>query len=185
MNKVGILQAKHALKAAETALEELRLAIPNDVDLDLVIEKKIASWQHFLVHTSRIYNKLSASSRDSIAKGWFDREMHLRKQDDLLSYLLHARNALEHGIDINELVKVFSEPLKIKVKITGQENPLQLNFGRPVWLLAKPVKDRGVVYEVPKFHMDKSLEQSTLQYLAEMALPHFERLVSEAENHVD
>jgi hypothetical protein len=55
-------------------------------------------WSEFLTHVQRSYTKLRIACRAGSSKGWCDQVFAARNADDLLKYVLHARNADEHGV---------------------------------------------------------------------------------------
>jgi hypothetical protein len=56
-------------------------------------------WENFLIAANGIYSKLERGAKtNGKSKAWYGRKKHERKNDPLLSYLHHARNAAEHGI---------------------------------------------------------------------------------------
>src|SRR5258705_7260992 len=55
-------------------------------------------WSGFLTDIQRSYTKLRIACRSGPSKGWCDNVFHTRNADDLLNYVLHARNADEHGV---------------------------------------------------------------------------------------
>lgn len=57
----------------------------------------IELWSEFLTEQSRFFNRLGNAMDTDSERGWFDRVINARNQDEVMSYLLHARNADEHG----------------------------------------------------------------------------------------
>jgi hypothetical protein len=57
------------------------------------------SWSDFLAHVQRAFTKMKIATKHGASKGWYDKIENERRSDDLLSYIRHARNADEHGID--------------------------------------------------------------------------------------
>lgn len=55
------------------------------------------NWSDILIHGNRVFTRLEQGAKNT-SKGWFDRKKHLRKNDQILAYMLHARNVDEHGI---------------------------------------------------------------------------------------
>lgn len=91
MQKDAVIQAESRLKRARDAVALLEKNSSYDaVD---------ASWTDFLQAASGVYSKLE---QDAKANGknnaWYGRKKCVRKQDELLRYIHHARNAEEHGI---------------------------------------------------------------------------------------
>lgn len=54
-------------------------------------------WAAFLVHFERIFHRLAVAAGGK-GDAWYGRVEQYRKNDPLLSYLLHARNVDEHGL---------------------------------------------------------------------------------------
>ena len=58
------------------------------------------SWSDLLLAGNGIFSKLEQGSKaNGKATGWFGRVKKVRKDDQLLSYMHHARNAEEHSIE--------------------------------------------------------------------------------------
>src|SRR4051794_1216811 len=61
---------------------------------------KQAMWAEFLLAVSGIYSMLKAGAKGNGWSGaWVARKLQERHDDPLLSYLHHARDAEEHGIE--------------------------------------------------------------------------------------
>jgi hypothetical protein len=57
-------------------------------------------WVAFLSAATRIFNKLQAGAKKPPqSKQWFDSKVRQRQDDQLLSYIWHARNANDHGLE--------------------------------------------------------------------------------------
>jgi hypothetical protein len=57
-------------------------------------------WAAFLVAAARIFTKLEQGSKDfQKSRAWWSTKIHQRRNDSLLRYLWHARNADEHTIE--------------------------------------------------------------------------------------
>jgi hypothetical protein len=88
-----------AISAAQAEIARARRAI-------LLLEKPknfseaASAWFEFLLAANRIYSKLERGAKgNGRSMAWFGRMKHARKNDELLSYLHHARNAEEHGLE--------------------------------------------------------------------------------------
>src|SRR5438045_1159874 len=58
------------------------------------------AWSLFLSQVSRFYSKMEQGSKGcGKSEGWFGRKKHERRSDPLLSYIHHARDADEHGLE--------------------------------------------------------------------------------------
>jgi hypothetical protein len=92
MHPNAVSQAKVRLQKAEAALARLETA------------KQLApieeAWSDFLIASGGIYSKLEQGAKGfGKSAAWFGKRKKERKDDSLLSYLHHARNSDEHGID--------------------------------------------------------------------------------------
>jgi hypothetical protein len=142
-------------------------------------------WSGFLKHIQRSYTKLRIACRSGPCKGWCDNVFHIRNGDELLNYVLHARNADEHG------VAKITEETQGGIGIGPKEgNSLEIDhlemgprgivMGPNVAANARitftpsairlvPVRDRGIVYDVPTKHLGEDLGSVTLLEVAERA----------------
>ena len=92
VNKSAVRQAWERLHRAEAAYQRLCSAIS--------IGQAEAAWSEFLTAASAIYSKLETGSKGHPkSEPWFGRIKNERKFDPLLSYIHHARNSDEHGIE--------------------------------------------------------------------------------------
>ncbi len=92
MQKSAVEQARRRLSTAKTAYHDYQSATN--------FEGKKQNWTLFLTALSTIYSKLEQGSKGSgKSQAWFGRRKRERKTDDLLSYLHHARNSDEHGLE--------------------------------------------------------------------------------------
>lgn len=111
------------------------------------------SWALFLTHIERFWNKLTVACRG--AKGWqrIESEVNkLRKQDPLLCYAHHARNAVEHTI------QDFTADWKGPVEVT---NRTATSFTTSVPVFDRkllPILDRGQIYLPAREHLGNSFE---------------------------
>ncbi|MEA2794537.1 MAG: hypothetical protein QOI87_1917 [Bradyrhizobium sp.] len=142
-------------------------------------------WSGFLTDIQRSYTKLRIACRSGSNKGWCDDVFHTRNADELLSYVLHVRNADEHGVakitdetqggiglqpkqgnflDVDHL-EVGPKGI---VMGPGLAASARITF-TPGQVLLVPVRDRGIVYDVPKRHLGEDLGSATLVEVAERA----------------
>lgn len=92
MNPAAITQAEARLEKAQRAFEVLQTT-SDFAELE-------SAWSDFLLACSGIYSKLEQGSKASPkSTGWFGRKKRERKNDQLLSYVHHARNSDEHGLE--------------------------------------------------------------------------------------
>ncbi len=110
-----------------------------------------AHWSSFLVYANRVFTKLEQGAKAGPAKGWWDGIKRTRKEDELLRYIQHARNADEHGIG------------PITPRISAKR--MGVSFGpdgvrhlvAPEATLMVPVYDRGKRYDPPESHLGQPL----------------------------
>jgi hypothetical protein len=121
-----------------------------------------ASWREFLRKIERVWSKAQAGMHDR--PGWkrFEVEIEdLRKNDPLLRYLRHARNADEHSIqDVTgdwdakaRATQITSNSIKVEWEV----------WDRPLL----PVTNRGVTYEPPREHLGQPLSDRLKKGVAE------------------
>lgn len=165
------LLVKHPLRHA---FEEIALA---DKAYRRMVEISVGdfteyerAWRDFLGHLEKFWTKTQAAVHD--LPGWKKIESeicHLRKTDPILSYLQHARNADEHSIQ--ELASDWD------AKLTAAQIGTEVHISWQPWdrpLL--PVRNRGVTYNPPRSHLDKSIEpllgkgKAEPRVIAELAL---------------
>ncbi len=160
-----------------------------------------ARWSDFLVHHHRCFTQLGIVSKSGGAKGWFDKIRHVRSSDDLLKYLMHARNADEHGL--SPVTK--ATPGSIGIKPRPGENSLYIDHlsfkdGRilvgpetaksalievtPSKIDLVDVVDRGVSYTVPSTHDNTPLNSINLLDVASVAHSYVLRMLEEARSFV-
>jgi hypothetical protein len=103
----------------------------------------------------------------------------------LLNYVLHARNADEHGIAKITDEKQGGIGISPKQGNSLEIDHLEIGPGRivmgpgvaanaritfiPAEVLLDPVRDRGIVYDMPKKHLGEDLGSATLLEVAECA----------------
>lgn len=191
------------LASCSKRLEKARLALQRLEQTKDPVETESA-WSDLILAASSIYSKLEQGSKiTGSAVGWYGRKSHERKNDPLLSYLLHARNADEHGIkDITRVAKGegqirFYEPfdpakLEGKKLIIGRDPLGNLVLGKssdapfsvevhnePTCVLV-PVKDRGVSYQPPTTHLGQQLDDTTPLAVGRLAVLYLEALINDA-----
>jgi hypothetical protein len=160
-----------------------------------------------LLAAAGVYSKLEQASKSSgKAAAWFGRVKHERRADPLLSYIHHARNSDEHGIeDITQKMPKGSATFTIREpydpkKLDGKSFTLGTDtkgnvrftnydpdifeihhFDKPTLLLI-PVKDDryGDLFNPPTEHLGRKLEDKTPIGIATRVLPYLERLITEA-----
>lgn len=188
----AVRQAKERLDYARGAVEALAKG-KNSKEIG-------RAWQEYLSNIDAIYEKLRNGSKyNGASEGWYGRVKHIRKTDELLRYLHHARNADLHGLDQSVQHK-FNAPIIETVKTAAEvdkskgEYLLRINTGRPdqPWLikakfpatikLIPVIDDRDKsVFPVPQSHLGQKLPTMKIPELAALALKFFEGVIAEAE----
>ncbi|MCX7140509.1 MAG: hypothetical protein NT123_05280 [Proteobacteria bacterium] len=148
------------------------------------------SWVDFLHYLDRAWNKLEKYARagGSVQKH-FSEVNRWRKEDELLRYLVQARNSDEHSIQ--EIVGKQAGCLTITGGIDGgtiyrgmfegsgrvgnllHEGNLEIKF-HPERLEVIPVSNRGVTYPPPESHLGSLLKTRLPHELAKIALNYYE-----------
>ena len=189
-------RAREHVSEASAAVERLRTA-----DGLIIIR---AAWSDFLVHYHRVFTRLHQATKGGPDKGWFDRVKHERSTDELLSYLMHARNADEHGLErvtgntYASFVMGMPPPgqtIRNVSVVMNKNGEMEVDWGdspRPkFWqtTAAKatlvPVTDRGITYRPPTSHLGQPLTDTSLLHVAERGLAYIEALVAAAEARHD
>lgn len=142
-------------------------------------------WSEHLTNLQRAFTKLRMACKEGASKGWCDNVFHERSKDPLLSYVLHARNADEHGVASITAHKAGTIGIGPKTGNSLEIDHLSIGPGgitmgpnlaanarisfTPGEVLLVPVRDRGIVYDVPKEHLGEKLDAPTLLSVAERA----------------
>jgi hypothetical protein len=92
IESASIRQSVARLQKARGALTRLEAAT--------TLDDSESAWADLLLSGNAIYSKLEQGSKaNGKASAWFGRAKKARKDDPLLSYMHHARNSEEHGIE--------------------------------------------------------------------------------------
>jgi hypothetical protein len=155
MDRRAIELARIELDRAADSIDRLRASNRR--------EEIETQWSAFLTAAGRVFTKLEQGSKsDPKSQSWFGSKVHERRNDPLLRYLWHARNADEHTLlEVTEHVA----PVIKAVTPTPEETA---NFHRamqerqvppyavlgvievtPEHMRLRPVVDRGVTYYPP------------------------------------
>ncbi len=153
------------------------------------------AWWAFLVAAAGIYAKLEQGAKgNGRSEAWFGRVRHLRKNDELLSYIHHARNAEEHGLDSSTAHQkgILAGKDSFGVELDRDEDGNILHIKAKVGVAFKvqlippgirllPVTDDrfGDVFQPPATHLGKPLERGTPLEVAQLGLKYLEALVTE------
>lgn len=154
-----------------------------------------AAWLEFIRSASRFYSTLEQASKvHGKAKAWFGRQKHVRKNDELLSYIHHARDVEEHGlrhITSRDSSKVVLRPGgEVWFRSDGKRWHVDAASGdvRPSYDIVSLVAVRDDRYndtfEPPTSHKGNKLTVGSPLEVAELALVHFEVLFREAKTLV-
>ena len=190
MDQQGLIQVKERLSRLQAAAD-LIASSPS-------LYAQESAWLDFLLHHGTVYSKLEQAAK-ATSKGyaWFNKKKKERKDDPLLSYLHHARNAGEHTI--------IETASKAEFSVTGTlahpDGTLELAFdnnGKPYAvgkgmnnvmvhrneIMLCAAKDRGQYYQAPREHLGQAIEGQTAREVAALALEHAVRMIAEAETFV-
>jgi hypothetical protein len=157
-------------------------------------------WKEFLHNLERSWNKLTSHlKRSPKYQGWVERGKteKLRRQDQLLSYLVNARGAEEHSVaDISKqqpggigINPAFGNSLHInKLEINnGQihidsDQPIRIDFipGK-VELLS--VENRGRTYDIPSQHIGNDIKTNDPVEIAKLGAAFYRAYFEKAESH--
>lgn len=171
MNPKALNQARERLEKAEFADHALQSAVS--------LKETKAAWSDFLLAANVIFSKLQQGSKGHPKSiYWFGTVVNKRKNDSLLRYLHHARNADEHGLE--EVITAMKSELHLmpdgtysgyyapegmeisSVEIFADGLPVPLNNpvkSKSVVLVS--VKDRnGNIFNVPSFQLEPKIASS-------------------------
>jgi hypothetical protein len=189
MKKIAVEQARSRFEKAQSAI----LAMEQSKDFSAAE----TAWSDFLLATSAVYSKLEQGAKGSgSSEGWFGRKKHDRRTDPLLSYIHHARNADEHGIE------PVTERKEGSLKIggggayrfdgtVGEQTDLTVTHlagPPPIVKIELPhvklvtVKDSryGDNFDPPTKHLGEEVRDQSPLNVAKLALSYLESLLAEA-----
>ena len=189
MDEKAFARAREEAKLAASKLEAMKTA------------KKLAAlaqlWSEFLTHIQRAFTKMKIATANGPSKRWYDTIENIRRTDDLLSYIRHARNADEHGVESVTHAKPGGIGISPKVGNTLHVDYLEMNKGQmtlgpelaknaiiefiPVSIHLSAVRDRASTYQPPKPHLGNPIQNATLIGAAEAAITYLEAALSEAK----
>ena len=88
-----------AITAARVRLDRGLVAVGRLEQMGFKLADLESAWWTFLLAASGVYAKLEQGSKGhGKSEAWYGRLTHERRTDPLLSYVHHARNAEEHGL---------------------------------------------------------------------------------------
>jgi hypothetical protein len=184
MDKSAIFQAAASIEKAIASIE----AMKNTTDR----RQFHGSWSDFLSASHRTFAKLEQGAKVSgPSKAWFGSKIHERRTDPLLSYIHHARNVDEHGLEgsAHPATKRGEPQLHQMIDIAGSGKDMKVS-ARPFIMqniLADtrsarlfPVTDRGVTYNPPTEHMGRQIENLSAIGITELAVAYLRVMVGQA-----
>lgn len=182
MHRIGSQMEFRELKWANLALMQMQSARS--------LNEYEKSWLDFLHYLDRAWNKLVQHSHaEGSAQKYLSEVNRLRKEDELLRYLVQARNTDEHSIQ--EIVGKQAACLTItggigggtihrgvfegagRVRNLSYEGNLEIRF-HTERLEVISVSNRGATYPAPGSHLGGPLKTRIPHELAEMALKYYE-----------
>ena len=191
------------LGKGQASLERLRKA--------LTFGDAESAWSDLLLSGNAVYTKLEQGSKFSgHSNAWFGRRKKERKDDPLLSYMLHARNSDEHSIeDITRRVGAGEasftiidkpeqpfDPMKLAgmslhvdldhrghVKLrSSDETRIATTMHERDTLILTPVRDRGQTYNPPTSHAGAGLDDLSPVAVGSVYLAYLGALIAEARS---
>jgi hypothetical protein len=204
MNPVALEHAKERLERAKQAGEMLSNATS--------FADTRRAWSDFLLAASAIYSKLEQGAKSNPKSlFWFGTKKKERRDDELLSYIHHARNTDEHGLA--QLTKesqwgevTFPNPIggaPVSLVYTGDDpdDPPDnfkmtnvttgevyepLNHKKTEYLAVVAVTDEryGDTFKPPKLHLGEPIEVDEPLGIAILATEYLKSLIADAEKLV-
>lgn len=191
------------MKHSDKPWEELELAeaaIQAIIKADGFRDVELA-WKRFLHHIDRCWNKAEAHfHRSPKWVGWSGKYVALRRRDELLSYLIAARNADEHTVA--ELARHEPGHLAISPAIPGGdvyirnltiENGVIQNMDIPTPYLLDiqaprihllPVESRTrQIYKVPTRHVGKAISSDAPADVSALGYLFYREFLIAADSH--
>lgn len=186
MDKTAVAASYVSLAKAAAAIEAMRNA--------KTFPELEAAWSDFLLAAGRIFSKLEQGAKSNgTSRAWFGRQRHTRRSEPLLSYIHHARNADEHGIEriterkpaslgIGSSGATYIKRMTVRhglIEIEGDGSPLKVTVipGRAE-LIA--VFDHGDKYEPPTQHLGNAISDQSPLAVAELAIAYLRTMIDDA-----
>lgn len=157
-------------------------------------------WKEFLHNLERSWNKLTSHlKRSPKYQGWIERGKteRLRRQDQLLSYLVNARGAEEHSVaDISKqqsggigINPAFGNSLHLN-KLEINNGQIQIDSDQPIRIDFIPgkvellsVENRGRTYNIPSQHMGSDIKTNDPVEIAKIGVAFYKAYFEKAESH--
>lgn len=193
MDARAITKAEERLNSAREALAIIRHP-------RVKVPELRKAWFEFLLASYGLYAVLEQGSRSNgKSAAWFGRMKSERKKDELLSYVYHARNTEEHGLEVSTEHRKTSEIKEVKgdgvtmlppeaaqpnhVTRFKSENGGNVTFKillPGVYLV--PVIDArfGDTFQPPTYHLGKEFKSRRPKEVAEAAYTYLTELVAQA-----
>lgn len=157
-------------------------------------------WEEFLAEYHRVLLRLRKATEQGNGKGWFNSILNSQRTDELLRYMLHARDAAEHGIEkITEKrpggvairPKQGNSILVRRMEIRGDHSGAKITIDpetmeeieitfHPDNVSLVTVVDRGTAYQPPTSHLGRAIADVSPVALAEIAIAYLEAKIAEA-----
>lgn len=178
------------MRGANRALDQMRAARN--------FEEFEDAWQDFLGCLEKSWTKTERACQafHNRFQPWQGRFKKRRKDDPLLRYLKHARNADEHTLQ--EIVEhhpgyrtinpaygnsLYIEHMELRdgqiVSYSGDKPLIVRDY--PARLELRRFQDSGALYEPPAYHLGRRLQQRDPISVAESGLRFYTRFVEQAE----
>ena len=198
MKPVALIKAREHLDLAKAAAERL--------NLENGFKAYEQAWSDFLSQASRFYSKMEQGCKGcNKSEPWFGNKKHERRTDALMSYLHHARDSDEHGLE--RIAEKTGERLNVhmkkgatdvhakfemmldsngKIHIRNPETSTPQSIDR--FEMVNPrtelvtVRDHrfGDKFNPPEMHLDRPIVDKTPLGLAKIAIRYLESALNEA-----
>jgi len=186
MNLVRLQQTKAELRAAGRAVDSMAAARN--------FEEFLEAWQSFLDRAEKVWIKAERECQPirNVFEPWQGTYKRLRREDALLAYLHHARNADHHTI---QRVTVMAKDVRVKVAPGGtatidfdpktrsirvEGDVLEWSSGPERYALLA-FEDRGICYEPPTEHLGVALSNVDPLTVARRGLKFYTDFVEKIE----
>jgi hypothetical protein len=208
VSPAAVEQAKERLEVADEALAKLRDATVTESFKGIRKE-----WTNFLLAGAAIYSKLEQGAKSNgKSAAWFGRIKKIRKDDELLRYIHHARNSDYHGIapvvregnSVEVLlpsVHPFAPPPSLHAtlpegfdpkefwiegheSITGRKVPMKVLMKKYLAIVRVKDEKHGDIFDPPTMHLGEPIEVDEPLGIAMLAINYLRDLVAEAEHYV-
>jgi hypothetical protein len=194
MHNDALQKAKDRFLSARSSLKNL------DSSKDYASARRF--WYEFLIASNGVFSVLEQGAKDnSKSNNWYAKLRRQRKDDQLLRYLHHARNADEHNVpsvtehgpgeivflDGGNSIATIEEIAGIvgtfRTKSKGAIDLKNVNQIRiyPEHAKLIGVVDRGVRYEPPAEHLGHKIEDCRPAVVASLMIQFIEAMINDAE----